>query len=197
MSLLLQSSRRMGSVQRPPEPEVQLFGSFSYTPGGRPLTGPGKRLLACLLLSGPKPLERSGLAETLWPEAEPDRGRFYVRRALSHLKAEIGGSLRIESDRDQLRLFAAPEAVDVLSPAIPVVPDSIPVIHFRDALSLVGAPEDEPDLAPIYEAPMLLVRPDQHVAWRGTAIDDAQRADAVIARSIGASDDPSVAALRA
>ena len=34
---------------------------------------------------------------------------------------------------------------------IPVVPEKIPVIHFRDALALVGAPEDEPDLAPEHE----------------------------------------------
>ena len=30
----------------------------------------------------------------------------------------------------------------------PVVPDEIPVLHFRDALAIVGAPADEPDLAP-------------------------------------------------
>ena len=30
---------------------------------------------------------------------------------------------------------------------MPVVPDEIPVLHFRDALELVGAPADEPDLA--------------------------------------------------
>ena len=31
---------------------------------------------------------------------------------------------------------------------LPVVPEEIPVIHFADALALVGAPADEPDLAP-------------------------------------------------
>ena len=34
---------------------------------------------------------------------------------------------------------------------VPVVPEEIPVIHFREALALVGAPEDEPDLAPEHE----------------------------------------------
>ena len=34
---------------------------------------------------------------------------------------------------------------------MPVVPDEIPVIHFADALALVGAPADEPDLAPEHE----------------------------------------------
>ncbi len=34
---------------------------------------------------------------------------------------------------------------------VPVVPEKIPVIHFRDALALAGAPADEPDLAPEHE----------------------------------------------
>jgi len=34
---------------------------------------------------------------------------------------------------------------------VPVVPDEFPVIHFADALALVGAPADEPDLAPEHE----------------------------------------------
>ena len=34
---------------------------------------------------------------------------------------------------------------------LPVVPEEVPVIHFADALALVGAPADEPDLAPEHE----------------------------------------------
>ncbi|TQM35143.1 aspartate--tRNA(Asn) ligase [Pseudonocardia cypriaca] len=34
---------------------------------------------------------------------------------------------------------------------LPEVPERIPVIHFRDALALVGADPDEPDLAPEHE----------------------------------------------
>jgi nondiscriminating aspartyl-tRNA synthetase len=34
---------------------------------------------------------------------------------------------------------------------LPVVPEKIPSIHFADALTLVGAPPDEPDLAPAHE----------------------------------------------
>ena len=45
----------------------------------------------------------------------------------------------------------APSAVERTGATIPVVPDEIPVIHFADALSLVGAPADEPDLAPEHE----------------------------------------------
>ncbi len=46
--------------------------------------------------------------------------------------------------------YAAP-AVELTGAVVPVVPEEIPVIHFRDALALVGAPEDEPDLAPEHE----------------------------------------------
>lgn len=46
--------------------------------------------------------------------------------------------------------FAA-AAVERTGAVVPVVPDEIPVIHFADALRLVGAPADEPDLAPEHE----------------------------------------------
>jgi nondiscriminating aspartyl-tRNA synthetase len=42
-------------------------------------------------------------------------------------------------------------AVDRTGAQVPVVPDEVPVIHFADALALVGAPADEPDLAPEHE----------------------------------------------
>lgn len=46
---------------------------------------------------------------------------------------------------------AAGEAVERTGARLPVVPQEIPVIHFRDALALLGAPADEPDLAPEHE----------------------------------------------
>jgi nondiscriminating aspartyl-tRNA synthetase len=45
----------------------------------------------------------------------------------------------------------AGDAVALTGAQVPVVPDEIPVVHFRDALRMVGAPEDEPDLAPEHE----------------------------------------------
>jgi nondiscriminating aspartyl-tRNA synthetase len=42
-------------------------------------------------------------------------------------------------------------AVERLGIELPVVPEEIPVLHFRDALEIAGAPEDEPDLAPVHE----------------------------------------------
>lgn len=45
----------------------------------------------------------------------------------------------------------APEALALLELSPPVAPETLPTLHFRDALALVGAPEDEPDLAPAHE----------------------------------------------
>ncbi|WP_277986470.1 aspartate--tRNA(Asn) ligase [Promicromonospora panici] len=42
-------------------------------------------------------------------------------------------------------------AADRLGIEVPEVPAQIPVLHFADALELVGAPSDEPDLAPEHE----------------------------------------------
>ncbi|KRF07849.1 aspartate--tRNA(Asp/Asn) ligase [Nocardioides sp. Soil777] len=45
----------------------------------------------------------------------------------------------------------AATAVGRTGARVPEVPAEIPVIHFAEALALVGAPEDEPDLAPEHE----------------------------------------------
>lgn len=42
-------------------------------------------------------------------------------------------------------------AVERSGARVPEVPAEIPVIHFTEALALVGAPDDEPDLAPEHE----------------------------------------------
>jgi 2-polyprenyl-6-methoxyphenol hydroxylase-like FAD-dependent oxidoreductase len=43
---------------------------------------------------------------------------------------------------------------------------------------------DEPELVAVYGRRLLLVRPDQHIAWRGAACDDTREADAIIARCL-------------
>ncbi|MEQ7006221.1 aspartate--tRNA(Asn) ligase [Actinopolymorpha sp. B17G11] len=45
----------------------------------------------------------------------------------------------------------AQPAVERLGVSLPGVPEEIPVLHFADALKLVGAPDDEQDLAPAHE----------------------------------------------
>ena len=69
----------------------------------------------------------------------------------------------IEDHRDVLRVLRealagmvgataeAEQALALTGARLPVVPEEIPVIHFADALALVGAPADEPDLAPEHE----------------------------------------------
>jgi len=60
-----------------------------------------------------------------------------LRHALAGMTAAIGAR--------------AQQAAGRLGVTVPEVPAQIPVIHFRDALKLVGAPEDQPDLAPAHE----------------------------------------------
>jgi len=45
----------------------------------------------------------------------------------------------------------APEALELLGTRAPEVPAEIPVVHFTEALRLVGADPEEPDLAPEHE----------------------------------------------
>ena len=66
------------------------------------------------------------------------------RDVLAVLRTALAGMLEVTSQ-------LAPEAVDLLAVVLPDLPDEIPVIHFADALKLVGAPVDEPDLAPAHE----------------------------------------------
>jgi nondiscriminating aspartyl-tRNA synthetase len=60
-----------------------------------------------------------------------------LRHALAAMRAAV---------RDE-----AGAAVELLRVTVPEVPAEIPVIHFREALIIAGAPPDEPDLAPAHE----------------------------------------------
>ena len=44
---------------------------------------------------------------------------------------------------------------------------------------------DQPELEQVYSRGLILVRPDQHVVWRGPLCDDARAACAIVARSLG------------
>ena len=65
------------------------------------------------------------------------------RDVLAVLRTVLAGMVRAVSVEEA--------AVARTTARLPVVPEEIPVIHFADALALVGAPEDEPDLAPEHE----------------------------------------------
>ena len=51
---------------------------------------------------------------------------------------------------DGVREYAAP-AVERLGLELPEVPAEFPILHFREALEIAGAPADEPDLSPAHE----------------------------------------------
>ena len=56
----------------------------------------------------------------------------------------------------------AGDAAGLLGIELPVVPESIPTLHFRDALEIAGAPADEPDLAPAHERALGEWARDEH-----------------------------------
>jgi nondiscriminating aspartyl-tRNA synthetase len=66
------------------------------------------------------------------------------RDVIEVLRATIAGMVASVASQ-------AADAVGLLDVRLPVVPEEIPVLHFADALRLVGAPDDEPDLAPEHE----------------------------------------------
>lgn len=45
----------------------------------------------------------------------------------------------------------AADSVELLGAHIPEVPAELPIVHFREALEIAGAPSDEPDLSPEHE----------------------------------------------
>jgi hypothetical protein len=56
--------------------------------------------------------------------------------------------------------------------------------HAR-GMPLRYVPVVAPALREIYATGTLLVRPDQHIVWRGVAPDDASQADIIVARALG------------
>ena len=66
------------------------------------------------------------------------------RDVLVVLRSALAGMLEAATE-------LAPGALRTLGVDLPMVPDEIPVVHFEEALRLVGAPEDEPDLSPAHE----------------------------------------------
>jgi hypothetical protein len=55
----------------------------------------------------------------------------------------------------------------------------------RRGVPLAVLHADEPNANRVYGASLLLVRPDQHIAWRGRDCDDPRVADTIIARALG------------
>jgi nondiscriminating aspartyl-tRNA synthetase len=92
--------------------------------------------------------------------AEPHETARHLAEYVS-LDAELGF---IQDHRDVLTVLhstlqamldaihhRSPEALELTDASLPRLPDTMPVLHFRDALKLVGADPSEPDLAPEHE----------------------------------------------
>jgi nondiscriminating aspartyl-tRNA synthetase len=75
-----------------------------------------------------------------------------VLAVLRHALAGMTAAIRAE----------AQPAAELLGITVPEVPEQIPVIHFSDALKLVGASQDEPDLAPAHERALGLWAAETH-----------------------------------
>lgn len=60
-------------------------------------------LLARLIVNGERPLDRDAIAESLWPEAEPENARAYLRRAVGELR---GHGFDLRTERGTLLLIA-------------------------------------------------------------------------------------------
>ncbi|KIA65839.1 aspartate--tRNA(Asn) ligase [Nocardia vulneris] len=83
------------------------------------------------------------LAEYVSPDVEFGFVRDH-RDVLAQLRATLAAMLAAIAEK-------ASAAVETAGVHLPVLPEEIPVVHFREALELVGAAADEPDLAPEHE----------------------------------------------
>lgn len=76
-----------------PPLDIKLFGVFSLHVGGAEVGGvpePAQELLTRLALDGGRGLERAAMSSAIWPAADPERARFYLRRCLSTLRVLFG-----------------------------------------------------------------------------------------------------------
>jgi predicted ATPase/DNA-binding SARP family transcriptional activator len=89
---------------------VHLLGNFEAWVGNEPLpklrSRQGVRLLALLALKNSREVERTYLAETLWPESNTEAGLALLRRTLTDLRSALGvEALRLQSpSKHTLRL---------------------------------------------------------------------------------------------
>jgi len=69
--------------------EIHLFGNFSLTYEGVPLTGFSDRqqsLLAYLLLNADQPQSRQQIAFLFWPDSSDKQAKTNLRQLLHHLR---------------------------------------------------------------------------------------------------------------
>ena len=112
---------------------ITLFGPMQVLVMGRPVPHLRSRkslwLLALLALRGGRPVQREWLAETLWPDADPEQALAGLRTALSELRQALGdasGRLRSPS-RHTLELGGT--EVDALAFDAAVAAKTLPMLE--------------------------------------------------------------------
>jgi predicted ATPase/DNA-binding SARP family transcriptional activator len=118
--MTLSSETTVSDLKPIPDLQVRLFGPFSVRVQGEDLpplhSRKGAWLLALLVLKHPRPVERSWLAATLWPDSDPTAALKNLRNILSDLRHALGAQEnRIQSPTPgTLRLDLAQAEVDLV-----------------------------------------------------------------------------------
>jgi predicted ATPase/DNA-binding SARP family transcriptional activator len=144
--MALQTNTREASpaASAGPALSIRLLGGWDFRVGGEPLPGLRSRseqwLLALLALRHDRETDRQWLAEALWPESEPTRGLFYLRRGLTDLRralaAESGRLLSPSPRTIRLDLSGARCDVACFDAAIARADPA----SLEEAVSLYGGP---------------------------------------------------------
>lgn len=139
--------------------EIRMFGTFDVRVRGHALPPMRYRkelwLLALLALRYDRDVPREWLATTFWPDNDESKGLFYLRKALSNIRAALGeeaGRLLTPTPRT-IRLDLSGAMVDV-----------------RDFEAVVGRPHTEPGqeerlqkAVELYRGPLLQDCPEEWV----------------------------------
>jgi len=96
--------------------ELSLLGPMAARLDGRLLAhhlyAKARALLAYLAIEDGRAHQRDALAALLWPDHAPAQARLNLRKALSQLRAALGGDGLLDADRDTIRLAPGAYASD-------------------------------------------------------------------------------------
>ena len=132
------SSRSTTSAGRRTSPRARSSTSSSWSASSSASTRSGR-------CSAPSRTTPCGTSRSTSRSTSSSASSSDHRDVLAVLRDVLAGMVAAIA-RARRRAPSSGSALDV-----PVVPEEIPVLHFREALALVGAPADEPDLAPAHE----------------------------------------------
>jgi DNA-binding SARP family transcriptional activator len=135
-------------MQNPPSLWISLLGDFSCVIGGREVSFPThsvERLLAYLILKRGKPVSRSTLAGSLWPDSSDLRAARSLNTTLWRAKRALSNgnisSIDFRSEQGRLLLELKEVSIDVrefqdLAGTAPLLPLSARASQLRRAIGL-------------------------------------------------------------